>query len=93
MCFANEDIQIFDNLMQPYKLNNCDKSLWNDHCDYVDIDECQNINNNNMNLITLQLNIRSLLSHQSDLVSLLSALDQKNSRVNGPITRKHVRLF
>ena len=35
-----------------------------------------------MNLIMLQLNIRSLLSHQSDLVSLLSALGQKNSRVD-----------
>ena len=64
--------------MWPLELNTMNKSLWNDRCDYVDLDHCDNFNIN-QNLITLQLNIRSLLSHQSELKELLHKLDQKNS--------------
>ena len=38
-------------------------------CDYVELDKCVNLNPNNYNLIVMQLNIRSLLSHQEDLLS------------------------
>ena len=81
MCIRPNDTQLFDNLIQPLELNNRDKSLWNDRCDYVDLDHCDNFNINNQNLITLQLNIRSLLSHQSELKELLHKLDQKNSSI------------
>ena len=35
-----------------------------------------------MNFIVLQLNIRSLLSHQADLKNLLHELDKRNSTVD-----------
>ena len=51
-----------------------DKSLWTDRCDYIDLEKCDNLNNNNMNLIVLQLNIRSLLVHQDELKDYCSIL-------------------
>ena len=59
-----------------------DKSLWTDRCDYIDLEKCDNLNNNNMNLIVLQLNIRSLSVHQDDLKDLLFHLDKQNSPVD-----------
>ena len=35
-----------------------------------------------MNLIVLQLNVRSVLAHQSELRNLLNELNKKNSRVD-----------
>ena len=53
-----------------------------DRCDYIDVEKCANLNTNNMNLIVLQLNIRSLLTHQEDLRNLLSCLEKHNSTVD-----------
>ena len=53
-----------------------DKSLWTDRCDYIDLENCDNLNNNNMNLIVLQLNIQSLLVYQDDLKDLLFHLEK-----------------
>ena len=53
------------------------ESLWNDKCDYVSPDSCTNLNPNNHNLIVLQLNIRGLISHKTDLHQLLNTLKLK----------------
>ena len=58
------------------------ESLWNDKCDYVSPDSCTNLNPNNHNLIVLQLNIRELISHKTDLHQLLNTLKLKNSTVD-----------
>ena len=55
------------------------ESLWNDKCDYIQPDTCTNLNTGNYNLIILQLNIRGLLSHQSELKLLLQKLNNRNS--------------
>lgn len=50
-------------------MDNCllNESLWNDKCNYISPDSCTNLNPDNYNLITLQLNIRALISHQMEL--------------------------
>ena len=82
MCVGNSDIKLYNELMQPLEWNAMDKSLWTDRCDYIDLEKCDNLNNNNMNLIVLQLNIQSLLAHQDDLKDLLFQLDKRNSPVD-----------
>ena len=62
--------------------DNMDRSLWNDKCDYYDMDKCDNLIPNGYNFIIFQLNIRSLLSHQNELKELLKKLENKNSRVD-----------
>ena len=57
MCVGNSDIKPYDELLQPLEWNTLDKSLWNDRCNYIDMEECDNLNSNNMNLIVLQLNV------------------------------------
>ena len=76
MCVGNSDIKLFDELMRPLEWNAMDKSLWTDRCDYIDLEKCDNLNNNNMNLIVLQLNIPSLLAHQDELKNLLFHLEK-----------------
>ena len=71
-----------DSLDRPLDLFNVSESLWNDKCDYLDTKTCKNFNPNGMNFIVLQLNVRSLLSHQSDLRNLLHELDRRNSTVD-----------
>ena len=50
--------------------------------DYMEIEMCMNLNPNSMNFIVLQLNVRSVLAHQSDLKNLLNDLDKRNSKVD-----------
>ena len=71
-----------DSLDRPLDLYNVSESLWSDKCDYLNIKTCKNLNPNSMNFIVLQLNIRSLLSHQADLKNLLHELDKRNSTVD-----------
>ena len=68
--------------MKPLELNSTDQSLWSDQYDYIDLEDCTNLNKMNMNLVTLHLNICSLLSHQSELIELISKLEQKNSKLD-----------
>ena len=82
MCVHNVQHKLFDNLQRPLELNSLDRNLWNDKCDYADLNECLNLNPNNHNLIVLQLNIRSILTHQDDLKRLLNKLENKNSKVD-----------
>ena len=63
-------------------MENIDNSLWNDKCDYWEIEQCANLNPNNYNFIIMQLNIRSLLSNATELKMLLTKLEQKNSPVD-----------
>ena len=80
MCFSNHDIPtLFDNLGRPLDLTNTDHSLWNDKCDYVEPYEICNLNPTGNNLTVLQLNIRSLLGKQHELLQLLNELCQNKS--------------
>ena len=81
---ANTEIydNLEDSLHRSRDLRELDNALWNDKCDYMDIENCTNLNPNNYNLIVLQLNIRSLLSHQHDLSQLIRTTEKKNSRID-----------
>ena len=78
------DIQhkLFDNLQRPSELDTLDWSLWSDKCNYIDPNECVNLNPNNHNLIIVQFNIHSILAHQDNLKRLLNNLKNKNSRAD-----------
>ena len=71
-----------DSLSRSREYGELDSSLWNDKCDYVELDKCVNLNPNNYNLIVTQLNIRSLLSHQQDLCQIIRSTEKKNSRID-----------
>ena len=71
-----------DSLYSSRDLSELDNTLWNDNCDYIDIENCTDLNANNFNLIVLHLNIRSLLSHQHELNQLIRKTEKKNSRID-----------
>ena len=75
-------IKTHDALDQPLNFDIIDKNLRNDNCDYVDLASCLNLNPNDFNLVVLQLNIRSLLSKQTELRQLIQDLENKNSKVD-----------
>ena len=66
-------------LNRPLDLDQLDESLWNDKCDYLDLETCINLNPNNYNLLVLQLNIRSLLAHQLELNQLCETFLSKQT--------------
>ena len=82
MCFSKSDVKLYDNLMRPLELNTTDRSMWNDKCDYNDVDKCENLNPENYNLVVLQHNIRSLLAHKTELKMLLNTHKSRNSTVD-----------
>ena len=71
-----------DSLYRPIELTELDNSLWNDKCDYIELDHCGNLNPNNYNLIIMKLNVRSILVHQQELKQLLRSLEKKNSHID-----------
>ena len=71
-----------DVLQRPRNQSELDESLWNDNCNYTEIETCFNLNPNNYNLLVLQLNIRSILAHQHELKQLLRDLEKKNSSID-----------
>ena len=73
---------IFDDLMWPLELDNKDRALWNDKCDYYEIDCCGNLNPENFNLVVLQLNMHSILAYETKLKQLLHNLENKNTPVD-----------
>ena len=80
MCFSKTvPPTLFDNLGRPLDLTNLDQMLWNDKCDYQEINEINNLNTKNKNLLILQLNIRSLLGKQNELNRLLNQLYHKKA--------------
>ena len=82
MCNSENGNIITDVLENPIITDNLDTVLWSDKCDYVDIDDCVNLNPNCYNLIVLQLNVRSLLSNQTALNQLLRDLENRKSKVD-----------
>ena len=71
-----------DNLNRPIDHKEMDSCPWNDRCDYIELDHFTNLNQNNYNLITMQLNIHSILAHQQELSQLLRYLERKGSHVD-----------
>ena len=71
-----------DSLHRSRDLRELDNALWNDKCDYMNIENCTDLNPNNYNLIVLQLNICSLLSHQHELNQLIRTTEKKNARID-----------
>ena len=69
-----------DVLNRPQDFTKVDETLWNDKCDYLDLDSCSNLNPNNYNLLALQLNIRSLLAHQHELKQLICTIEKEKLR-------------
>ena len=53
-----------------------------DKCDYVEIEGASNLNPHNYNLAVLQLNIRSLIANQHELILLLNSLTKLNTRID-----------
>ena len=82
MCFTRTDKKLIDSLNRPLELNNVDESLWSDKCDYLGPASCTNFNMDNYNFIMMQLNIRSILAHQSKLRQLLQTMANKNSQID-----------
>ena len=44
MCFTKDTAKLYDDLMQPLETENQDKSMWNNKCDYYNVDKCSNLN-------------------------------------------------
>ena len=82
MCKSENGIKITDILENTITTDNLNTILWSDKCDYIDIDDCANLNPNCYNLIVLQLNVRSLLSNQTALNQLLRDLENRKSKVD-----------
>ena len=82
MCHDTDFLSIKDLLERPINHNELDNSLWNDKCDYIELDNCNNLNLDNYNLITMQLNIHSILAHQQELSQLLLTLEKKGTRID-----------
>ena len=82
MCLWKGDVQEYDSLMRLLSLETVSSSFWSDKCDYVQAEECNNLNPNNFNFVVLQWNIRSILSNLSELKLLLTKLENKNTPVD-----------
>ena len=82
MCSTEADSTQIDLLLRSRDYNELDGSLWNDKCDYIELEKCSNLNLNNYNLIVMQLNVRSLLAHQQELCQLLRMTERKNLQID-----------
>ena len=51
------DIKLYDELARPLEYTATNKALWNDKCDYIDPDNCTDLNLSNLNFGIIQLNI------------------------------------
>ena len=80
MCFSKSNTAtLFDNLGRPLDHDNINQALWNDKCDYLELEEILNLNPKENNLTMLQLNIRSMLGKQNELNSILNMLHTNKS--------------
>ena len=82
MCVDKDKRKESDVLDRPLITDNLDSSLWNDKCDYIEIDNCKDLNPNNYNLVVVQLNIRNLLLKQLELKRLLRDLEVRKSKAD-----------
>ena len=71
------DIKLYDKLSRPLEYTATDNALWNDKCDYIDPNNCMDLNPNNLNFGIIQLNIQGLLNHQKELSQLLQDLEKR----------------
>ena len=76
------DIKLYDELARLLEYTATNKALWNDKCDYIDPDNCTDLNPSNLNFGIIQLNVRGLLNHQKELSQLLQDLEIKNSKID-----------
>ena len=60
-CLTMSSTAVYDSfkdlLSRSQESGELDSSLWNNKCDYMELDKCVNLNPNNYNLIVMQLNI------------------------------------
>ena len=82
MCCLSKFEKMHDELLHPLTNNSLDESLCNDKCDYIDLDSCNDLNLNGLNLVVCQLNVPSLLSNQDGITQLLAQLKCKSSEVD-----------
>ena len=76
------DIKLYDELSRLLEYTATNNALWNDKCDYIDPNNCMDLNPNNLNFGIIQLNIWGLLNHQKELSQLLQDLENKNSKID-----------
>ena len=64
MCFSTHsiDIPLFGNVNTPLSFRETNQNLWNDKCEYLQIEDINNLNPACHNLIVLQLNICGTVS-------------------------------
>ena len=82
MCFSKSSIKSNDEVKRPLNFDTNDETLGNDKCDYIDLQNAKNLNPSGLNLVILQLNIRSILSHITELKMLINILETKNAQAN-----------
>ena len=84
MCFSKHstDPPLFDNLNRPHSFSDSNWNLWNDNCDYVQVDELKDINQTANNMTVLQLNICGAVSKKSDLINLLDNCKKQNMEID-----------
>ena len=81
MCTHRKDAPaLFDRLIQP--IENLNKNLCNDHCDYVEPEKITCLNEYNKNITMLQLNIRGLYSNKYELSQVLSNLKRQKTEID-----------
>ena len=51
MCCLSKFEKSHDELLHPLTNNSLDESLWSDKCDYIDLDSCNDLNPNGLNLV------------------------------------------
>ena len=82
MCLSKFEYKTKDELERSLDLPELDSTLWNDKCDYMELEKCYNLNPNEYNLIVLQLNICNILAHELELKQLLRSLEKCKSKID-----------
>ena len=63
---------LFDNLYRLHQVNDINSNLWNDKCDYLELEDFKNLYPYEKNLLIIQLNICSAVSKKSELIDILN---------------------
>ena len=82
MCFSKSlDHQpLFDNLHRPHPVNDINSNLWNDKCNYLELEDIKNLNPCEKNFLIMQLYIHSTVSKKTELIDILNThMRQKSS--------------
>ena len=54
----------------------CSEKLYNDHCDYVEVDNCTEITQSPRDLSVLEINVRGLVNKQDELLKFFRSITQ-----------------